>query len=302
MKTAVMVVCLVALATSVTGDEGFSLKDTTTGKTYGPFQFKDGSRVKIGETELTIVKPDPAQDRIVAMLKEAKFPNLDMRNAALSDLVEYLAKKPKNPDINIVLGPGVARADPITFSVRNATLYDVLGILCDIANLEWEIRHGVVMIDVKANQDAPVKKAESKVLGKAFAETLAEMAAQMERETGKLPPGATTPDYVARNMEMMKKRFPSLFMVSEKEEADFKAGVFHDDENKKSMKQSLRKLEEFDAALPSVSQFLIHELNEGKLEGAQLELAARLLAANVDEVRAKAEETDAEKMKPPDEK
>lgn len=44
------------------------------------------------------------------------------------------------------------------------------------------------------------------------------------------------------------------------------------------MEQSLEKLEDYEAALPSMSVFLIHKHKDGKLEGAQLELATRLLA------------------------
>lgn len=143
-------------------------------------------------------------------------------------------------------------------------------------------------------QDPMVQKTESKVLGKAFAETLAELADIIEQEKGKLPPEAREPDFVLPNMEMMKDRFPSLFMVSAREEADFEAGMFHDDDNKKRMKQSFQKLEDYDAALPLMSQLLIHKLMNGKLEGAQLELATRLLSSNVDEARARAERMDAE--------
>lgn len=137
-------------------------------------------------------------------------------------------------------------------------------------------------------------KTESKVLRTALEETLAELADLTKQETGKSPPEATKPDFVVRNMEMMKDRFPSLFMVSAREEADFEAGMFHDEDNKKKMEQSLQKLEDYEAALPLMSQFLIHKLINGTLEGAQLELAARLLSSHVDEAKAMAERADAE--------
>ena len=149
-------------------------------------------------------------------------------------------------------------------------------------------------------QDPMVQKTESKVLRTAFAEALAEWADIIEQEKGKLPPEATRPDFVVRSMEMMKDRCPSLFMVSAREEADFEAGMFHDDDNKKRMKQSFQKLDDYDAALPLVSQFLIHKLSNGKLEGAQLELATRLLSSHVDEARARAERMDAEQTSPAD--
>jgi len=140
-------------------------------------------------------------------------------------------------------------------------------------------------------QDPMVQRTDSKVLGTAFSETLAELVGLMEQETGKLPPEATKRNLVARSMEM-KDGFPSLFMVSAGEEADFEAGRFHDDDNKTRMKQSLQKLENYEAALPQMSCFLTNKLSKGKLEGAQLELATRLLSSHVDQARAEAERTD----------
>ena len=151
-------------------------------------------------------------------------------------------------------------------------------------------------------QDAPVQKTESKVLGTAFAETLAELVSQMKQEKGNLPPEVTKPDFLVRNMEMMKGKFPSLFLVSAHEESSFKAGRFQGDLNKKRMEQSIKQLSEYEVALPTMSVLLINKLRSGKLEGAQLELATRLLSAQVDEVRAIAEKKDAEQKNPPDKK
>jgi len=148
MKAVVTVVCMVVLATSAMGED-FSLKDAATGKTHGPFQFTHGSKVKIGNTELTIVKPDPSQEKMVAVLKEVKIPRIDIRETALPDVVQFLTQSAKGQGISIVLGHGATQADPITFSVRTTTLYQKLGILCDAAGLKWQVRNGVVMIDIK---------------------------------------------------------------------------------------------------------------------------------------------------------
>ena len=148
MKAVATVVCMIVLASSAIA-ESFSLKDLSTGKTRGPFQFKDGSKVLVGNAELTIVKSDPLQDKIVAMLKAVKIPRIDFSKTAVPDVVQFLTHNAKGQDISMVLGRGATQADPITFSVRNTTLYQALGILCDAAGLKWQVRNGVVMIDVK---------------------------------------------------------------------------------------------------------------------------------------------------------
>ena len=151
------------------------------------------------------------------------------------------------------------------------------------------------------NQDAPAQNTESTVLRTACAETLAELVDLAKQEEGRVPPEVMEPDFIVRTTEMLKDKSPSLFMVSPTEEADFRAGRYHDDDNKKRMKQSLQELEDYDRDLPSVSAFLIHRLIDGTLEGAQLEFAARLLSAQADEARALAEGTDDEHAAPLDE-
>lgn len=143
-------------------------------------------------------------------------------------------------------------------------------------------------------QNAPVQKTESEVLQTAFAETLADVVSQMKKDKGEFSPEATKPEFVVRSMEMMKDKFPSLFLVTPVEEASFKAGRFEDDLNRKRVEQSIDQLAEYEVALPKMCLVLINKHRSGKLEGSQLELAARLLSAQVDEVRAMVENLNAE--------
>jgi len=136
------------LATAATA-ESFRLKDRATGKVHGPFDLKHGSMVKIGDSQLTVVRPDPAQARIVASLKAHKIPKIDFKQANIRDVVGFLRHEVEDKDVSIVLAEGAGEADPITMLVGNSTLYNVLGILCDVAGLNWEVRHGVVMLDPK---------------------------------------------------------------------------------------------------------------------------------------------------------
>ena len=128
--------------------KGFSLKDNATGKVYGPFQFKDGARVKIESNELIVVKTDPAHEKLVAILKETKIPSINFRDAAVMDIASFLSRTVKDGQVSIIVARHATAVAPITFSVGNTTLYDALGIVCNIGSLKWHIRNGVVVIDI----------------------------------------------------------------------------------------------------------------------------------------------------------
>ena len=148
MRTMTVVVFTLVLATSAMA-EGFSLKDNATGKIHGPFQFKDGARVKIGSNELTVVKTDPSHKKLVAALKETKIPSIDFRDTAVTDIASFLSRTAKDRQVSIIVASHAKAVAPITFSVRNTTLYNALGIVCDTGALKWHIRNGVVVIDTE---------------------------------------------------------------------------------------------------------------------------------------------------------
>lgn len=143
-----------------------------------------------------------------------------------------------------------------------------------------------------------VQKVESEVLQTTVTNTLAELIGQMKRDKSTLPPEAEKPDFVARHMEMMKGKYPSLFLVSPRQESTFKTGRFQDDRNSRKMEQLIQQLSEYDVALPRVSVFLINKFRNKQLAGAQLELAVRLLAAQVDEMKSSTEKKTAPRSSP----
>ena len=139
-------VLTLVMATSVLA-EVCSLKDNATGKVHGPFQFKDGARVKIESNELTVVKIDPSHEKLVAILKETKIPSINFRDAAVTDIASFLSRTVKDGQVSIIVAHHAKAVAPITFSVRNTTLYNALGIVCNTGTLKWQIRNGVVVID-----------------------------------------------------------------------------------------------------------------------------------------------------------
>jgi hypothetical protein len=125
---------------------------------------------------------------------------------------------------------------------------------------------------------ASVEKAESRVLPEAYAHILRRFVAQATESGVTLPREVLSPHYVVHEIEALKERFPTLFLVTADQEAAFEAGTFDDEANRKSMEQSIQWLKENGVDLPSISIFLIRMLQENELEGARLEFAARLFA------------------------
>ena len=124
----------------------------------------------------------------------------------------------------------------------------------------------------------------SEVISKAFAVSLAEM--MIQKAKGGLPREATKPEFVVRVARQLEEQFPNIFQVTKQEEADFEAGTFDDDANSIRMKESVQELSDWGAELPTLSVMLIEKLNAKNLQGAQLEFAARLLAAQVESAKS----------------
>ena len=151
MKTVATILCTAVLASSALG-EPFSLTDTATKKTYGPFHFKDGSQISIGEAKWEIERLDPRRNEIIAAMKKIQIPSLTFRDAGLGDVALFLSETVKRlgaADLNIVVGQNVDKTNPVTTSIRDVSLYDTIEQVCTLSGHQWEIRHGVIMLEGK---------------------------------------------------------------------------------------------------------------------------------------------------------
>ena len=138
-------------ATGMGTEELFYLENVATGKTHGPFPLKNKAYVQIGATVLT-VSQDPAPAKTIEALKAMNLPSLAFRDASIQDIVTFLNATNKklalNPDIRIVLDDKAAKTKySATLSLRNKSLYDIVGILCDQTDLQWAIRDGTVVLE-----------------------------------------------------------------------------------------------------------------------------------------------------------
>jgi len=135
----------------------------------------------------------------------------------------------------------------------------------------------------------PIKiPASSAHLRAAFTEVLADMTVSIQRKTGAVPPDMLKPDFVVQAFEQMGKNFPGVFAVSAEEEARFKKGIFNDEGNLKQFKSKVGYLSNLRVQLPETSIYLVNKHKAEGLKGVELELAVRLLSAQVNVVKKKA--------------
>ncbi len=155
MKTITTMLCVAVFASSAMG-ETFSLRDTATKKMHGPFHFKDGTQIRIGGAKWEIERLDPRRDELIAAMKKLRIPSLDFREAGIEDVVLFLSETVRRlgaEDLNIVLGRNADKTKPITMSIRDISLLDVIEYACHDSGHRWEIRHGVVMLERKDDSE-----------------------------------------------------------------------------------------------------------------------------------------------------
>lgn len=128
----------------------------------------------------------------------------------------------------------------------------------------------------------------SVVLRRVYARALAEFAEEAKTKGGDPNRDAIQPQDIAASIEQLDRRFPSVFKVTVRQEEAFKRGNFNDIANLQTVRQSMEYLRRHGGkqALPIVSLVLLRKMHEGDLEGAELELAARLLSAQAKQIRA----------------
>ena len=125
----------------------------------------------------------------------------------------------------------------------------------------------------------PPTRVSSDVLGGAAVRILADFVVAQKQATGKIPPGATEANFVIAFFEGLKATYPELLRVSAEQEKRYAAGMFDDANAAVRAKSAIAKLADAEAALPKLTQFVVTQLQAGKLSGAKLAFAARLLEA-----------------------
>ncbi|MBN2476754.1 MAG: type II secretion system major pseudopilin GspG [Pirellulales bacterium] len=128
---------------------------------------------------------------------------------------------------------------------------------------------------------APTATVESRVLADACAQMLGDFVAARKQAGGKIPDDWDSPQFVPRTIEQCKRQYPGPFAVTPEEERRFTAGEFDDAAASRRAGEAIQSLTKDKVELPAGAQYLIDEFQTGRLQGARLELAARLLAAQL---------------------
>jgi hypothetical protein len=176
MKRICLIVAFFALLSPAWSDQ-FYLTNSA-GEKLGPFDYKEGATLVVGEKAYTIVKVVTRDQEIVERMKTIIIPEIEFRQANIHDVVEFLVKAsiaedsgqkdPRKKGVNTIYIPetaAVARtngpaADPflahlrgslpapdITFSAHYISLYDTLNVICKAANLRWSVQNGMVLVE-----------------------------------------------------------------------------------------------------------------------------------------------------------
>ncbi|MBI1370333.1 MAG: hypothetical protein GC162_16990 [Planctomycetes bacterium] len=122
---------------------------------------------------------------------------------------------------------------------------------------------------------------QSKVLVKPLSVVLAQALIAKKKAGEELPEDYQSVDFAVSVIESIRLQHPEVFMVTEAQEKAFFNGKFDDRYNAKRVSQLIDQVTELHVPLDTINSYLVSEYLNDKLHGVRLELAARLLAAQV---------------------
>lgn len=148
-------------------DELFGLVKVGDEKVLGPFRLRNKELIEAGDANLEVVQ-SPSEATLIASLKASMIQNLQFRGASAKDVCLFLDEtirrnsKESDKPIRIEKGKEIAGdGNNITCSIQDKTLYDTLGIICEVSGLEWKIDEDKVVFELP-NQPASHASGASK--------------------------------------------------------------------------------------------------------------------------------------------
>lgn len=97
------------------------------------------------------------------------------------------------------------------------------------------------------------------------------------------------PFAVTAGIMQMRMHFPGFLRVTREQEEDFSKGEFDDAGAKRRIEPMLKSLKDFGVQLPVLTEKIVKDYENGRLEGARLELAAHLIQASLAQVKSQIE-------------
>jgi hypothetical protein len=92
---------------------------------------------------------------VIKLARELRIPKVEFREATLSEAIAFLMQKsktadPKEKGINIAVAGQISPEMRLTFSLTDASLYDILQVVAGQAGLELQPGETVIMLVPKA--------------------------------------------------------------------------------------------------------------------------------------------------------
>lgn len=158
MRKASLIIGAVLLATLVGRAEPLYLRHDPSGAVYGPFDTTPGSKITIGKTEFTVVLRGSTGTSVRQKLESIIIPQIEMRQANLTDVLDYLRKasaefdKSDDPEgmkgINLILNIRDTDTVPlVTFTAREISIEEALKVVTQIGELTYRIEGNVVFVE-----------------------------------------------------------------------------------------------------------------------------------------------------------
>lgn len=133
----------------------------------------------------------------------------------------------------------------------------------------------------KTADTTPQHMHTSHLLVRAASVVLAQALIAKKQAGEKLPDDYQSKDFAVSVLESIRLQHPEVFMVTDAQEKAIAQGHFDDASNNKIVTDALDKLTKNHVALTTMNQYLADQFVNDKLSGIRLELAARMLSAQL---------------------
>lgn len=212
---------LLAVLTALAGvawGQQFSLQDSG-GKTYGPFELKEGSHVKVGKADLTVSNVKTAEDAVLDKLNKIRLPAVEFQDASLEEVVNSLRKvsveaDPEKKGVNLVLdlsGRGMLPPEEyvsvskdeistnvlvkVSFDGKDITLQEALKAVALLAEIKYMVTGNLVVL-------CPINAPESPIVVRTY-DVLNSFVEITERTIDEVDPDPRTSNHARWDLKQL---------------------------------------------------------------------------------------------------
>lgn len=130
-----------------------------------------------------------------------------------------------------------------------------------------------------ASDASPGARWQSPMLIEPMRQLIAEAIAY--RSEGRATPGEVPPQRIDSVLQAILLQHPGLFSVSTEQARRYQRGDFDDEANRRRVRSALQQFQRRELEPHTLSRYLIEQFTSGNLTGVRLELADRLLNAQL---------------------